>query len=154
MAKYVFTGHSMRQVERTDAGRVTKRTVVKRGDVLDLDDAEAERLVGAVVPEAEWTGDNRPSHRTAPGALSGSTSLRDQRLLGDVVDDTAHEEGHPDTGGDATEGNEGGGDEDESDASELRGQALEDALNERGLPHTGTADEKRARVAEYDAENA
>lgn len=34
---------------------------------------------------------------------------------------------------------------------ELKGQALDDALEERGLPKTGTADEKRARVAEHDA---
>lgn len=33
----------------------------------------------------------------------------------------------------------------------LEGQALEDALKARGLPKTGTADEKRARVAEHDA---
>lgn len=35
---------------------------------------------------------------------------------------------------------------------ELKGQALDDALEARGLPKTGTADEKRARVAEYDAQ--
>ena len=34
---------------------------------------------------------------------------------------------------------------------ELKGQALEEALDERGLPKTGSADEKRARVAEHDA---
>lgn len=34
---------------------------------------------------------------------------------------------------------------------ELKGQALEDALEERGLPKSGTADEKRARVSEHDA---
>jgi hypothetical protein len=34
---------------------------------------------------------------------------------------------------------------------DLKGQALEDALDERGLPKTGSADEKRARVAEHDA---
>lgn len=39
-------------------------------------------------------------------------------------------------------------------ADELKGQALEDALKERGLVTTGTADEKRARVAEHDAEKA
>lgn len=42
-------------------------------------------------------------------------------------------------------------DEDQAD-TELKGQALEDALKERGLPTTGTADEKRARVAEHDAQ--
>lgn len=34
---------------------------------------------------------------------------------------------------------------------ELKGEALDAALDERGLPKTGTADEKRARVAEYEA---
>lgn len=36
-------------------------------------------------------------------------------------------------------------------AAELKGKALEDALIARGLPATGTADEKRARIAEHDA---
>lgn len=36
--------------------------------------------------------------------------------------------------------------------TELKGQALEDALKARDLPTTGTADEKRARVAEHDAQ--
>lgn len=39
------------------------------------------------------------------------------------------------------------------DAAKLKGQALEDALEKRGLPKTGTADEKRAAVANYDAAN-
>jgi hypothetical protein len=34
---------------------------------------------------------------------------------------------------------------------ELKGEALDKALEERGLPKTGSADEKRARVAEHDA---
>lgn len=34
---------------------------------------------------------------------------------------------------------------------ELKGEALEAALEERGLPKSGTADDKRARVAEHDA---
>lgn len=41
---------------------------------------------------------------------------------------------------------------DESDA-ELKGEALAQALKDRGLPATGSADEKRAAVAEYDAKN-
>lgn len=32
--------------------------------------------------------------------------------------------------------------------SELKGQALEDALDAAGLPKTGSADDKRARLAE------
>lgn len=35
------------------------------------------------------------------------------------------------------------------DALNLRGAALEDALREADLPTTGTADEKRARLADY-----
>lgn len=34
------------------------------------------------------------------------------------------------------------------DTSELRGKALDEALKEHGLPTTGTADEKRDRLAE------
>lgn len=49
----------------------------------------------------------------------------------------------------AVYGNGGGSTEPEPDV-ELKGQALEDALEQRGLPKTGTADEKRARVAEHD----
>ncbi len=36
-------------------------------------------------------------------------------------------------------------------AHELTGDALKQALVERGLPNTGTADEKRAAVAAHDA---
>ncbi len=35
----------------------------------------------------------------------------------------------------------------------LTGADLEAALKERGLPSTGSADDKRAAVAQYDAEN-
>jgi hypothetical protein len=35
----------------------------------------------------------------------------------------------------------------------LRGKALEEALEARGLSKSGTADEQRARVAEYDQDN-
>lgn len=43
---------------------------------------------------------------------------------------------------------------DDADAGELKGAELEQALKDRGLPTTGTADEKRARVAEHDAAQA
>ena len=36
-------------------------------------------------------------------------------------------------------------------ASPLRGAELNDALEEAGLPHTGTVAEKQARLAEYEA---
>lgn len=38
------------------------------------------------------------------------------------------------------------------EASELKGQALDDALAEADLPKSGTADEKRARLAEHRAQ--
>jgi hypothetical protein len=41
----------------------------------------------------------------------------------------------------------------EDEAAKLKGQALADALEKRGLPNTGTADDKRAAVADYDAAN-
>jgi len=37
-------------------------------------------------------------------------------------------------------------------ANELKGKALDQALEDAGLPKSGTADEKRARYAEYLAE--
>lgn len=63
------------------------------------------------------------------------------------------------TGMESTQGGNGGeaGTSNGSDGADggdgelLRGEALEDALEERGLPKTGSADEKRRRVAEYDA---
>lgn len=39
----------------------------------------------------------------------------------------------------------------EAEAADLKGDDLTDALRERGLPLSGTADEKRARIAEHDA---
>ena len=39
----------------------------------------------------------------------------------------------------------------EAEAGELRGKALNEALREAGLPMTGTADEKRAALADYAA---
>jgi hypothetical protein len=41
----------------------------------------------------------------------------------------------------------------EDEAAKLKGQALDEALEKRGLPKTGTADDKRAAVADYDAAN-
>jgi hypothetical protein len=38
----------------------------------------------------------------------------------------------------------------EDEVAKLKGQALEDALDARGLPHTGTADDKWQRIAEHD----
>lgn len=37
----------------------------------------------------------------------------------------------------------------EAPADELKGKALDEALKARGLPTTGNADEKRARLAEH-----
>jgi len=37
-------------------------------------------------------------------------------------------------------------------AAELKGEALDDALRDAGLPLTGTADEKRKRLADFLAE--
>lgn len=43
-------------------------------------------------------------------------------------------------------------DVEEPAAVELKGEALDDALRDSGLPLTGTADEKRARLADFLAE--
>lgn len=65
------------------------------------------------------------------GEPSEDKRLLDEGLLIDANPPEAPEASEPETG--------------------LRGKALEDALEARGLPKTGTADEQRARVAEYDA---
>ena len=39
----------------------------------------------------------------------------------------------------------------EDEVAELKGAALDDALGKAGLSKSGTADEKRARLAEYEA---
>lgn len=59
-------------------------------------------------------------------------------------------------GADGDDGSGSGDDADDSTApeEELKGAALDAALEERGLSKSGNADEKRARVAEYDAEQA
>lgn len=38
------------------------------------------------------------------------------------------------------------------EAERLKGEALDEALKEKGLPRTGKADEKRARLAEAETE--
>lgn len=40
---------------------------------------------------------------------------------------------------------------DDVDAAELKGKALDEALEEAGLPKSGTADEKRERLAAHQA---
>ena len=42
----------------------------------------------------------------------------------------------------------------EEEVEGLKGEALDEALKAAGLPRTGTADEKRARLAEHEAELA
>lgn len=42
-------------------------------------------------------------------------------------------------------------DEEREETEELKGAALDEALEAAGLPKTGTADEKRARLAEHQA---
>ena len=39
-------------------------------------------------------------------------------------------------------------------AADLKGKALDDALDKAGLSKSGSADEKRARLAEHEAESA
>jgi hypothetical protein len=42
----------------------------------------------------------------------------------------------------------------EDEALALKGAALDEAIDKAGLPKSGTADEKRARLAEYEADLA
>lgn len=97
-------------------------------------------------------------------ALAGARQARGQSSDGGSDDDGSKSgDGDGDDGssksGDGDDGSDGGGskgsDEDPQPGTEsyydsLKGERLEEALTERDLPHTGTADEKRDRVREYD----
>lgn len=88
-------------------------------------------------------GDQREEHDTRatvavqpenPGVSPTSSKVDAQRM------DLYKDDGDDNSGG-------------STDAEELKGQALDDALEARGLSKSGTADEKRQRVADHDAGN-
>jgi len=95
---------------------------------------------GVEVQRDEIDADN--TAETEP--LEGVDDTRDKVDAVDLADTTVHH---------GTRGNVNpeGGESHEDDPLELKGEALEDALKAAGLPRTGTADEKRQRLAEHNA---
>lgn len=70
---------------------------------------------------------------------------------------TENPSGNPQTGQDSSAPSTDGESKtspESADQPELKGAELDQALTDRGLSKTGTADEKRARVAEHDAAQA
>lgn len=131
MGTYIVNADHHREVEwNADQTRIIKKKVYNRGDEVEVSDERAERLLaqGAIVEQGDYDEDvRRPEVEETAGA--GSTPPAPADLVSTP----------PDSGA--------------GDSDGLKGQALDDALDERGLSKAGTADEKRARVAEYDAEN-
>lgn len=94
-----------------------------------------ERIVG-VQPEP---GDTRATDHTPMEALNAGFQPASSNV----------DASRPDLYGDDLD------DDDDADGDVvLKGKALDEALEERGLSKSGTADEKRARVEEYDADNS
>lgn len=91
-----------------------------------------------VLPAGPYRSD--PDTRTEVGTVTGTDELAGG-TLGEAGPEAVTPLGDPGEGG--TDGD-----------GVLRGEALEQALKARGLSTDGKADEKRARVAEYDAAKA
>lgn len=91
--------------------------------------------------------------RQARGQSSDGGSDDDGSKSGSGEDDGSSKSGDGDDGSDGGD-SKGSDDEPEKGTDEyyesLKGESLEEALTKRELPHTGSADEKRARVKEYD----
>lgn len=157
------------EIQPGDAVDVDERTAMILGEYgalvsrVELDEALVENLDPKVEPVVSPWSDHGPGttergHTVDPkaadafaDATSGDTSKTTRQVAAlattggpiPVVPDASVET--VSTGGTAGDGGDTG------DADALRGAALEQALTERGLSTSGTADEKRARVAEYDA---
>lgn len=102
-------------------------------------------------PAAGVVADDVPAVQNPAGGPKASTVTAEEARVEELnrtATDPAAGAGPVPTG--QTVEGEGSG----SDDGVLRGQALDDALRERGLSTSGSADEKRARVAEYDEQNS
>lgn len=124
-----------------DATRLGGQTVA----MTESSDTTESTPVPNVGPRAKSGIDHEPLTAREPSTLAGHPAYREQRE-GDAPDGYLDPADEPKGAGDA-----GGDSDDGSDDDMLRGEALDAALEERGLSKSGTADEKRARVAEHDA---
>lgn len=112
------------------------------GLTVDRSDAEAE----LVSDGAEALGESRverlvsPMEDHGPGVYAPDAGEKGAGL-GSIIADPML----------SAEAQRVGAAADEDSGTGLRGVELDAALEERGLSKSGTADEKRARVAEYDA---
>lgn len=96
----------------------------------------------------------------ATNGTAVTLTAEERELLGldDVTDDQADEQPYEDTQGQGDPDSESTGDasdgsaDADTPAAELKGEALQEALKAADLPLTGSADERRARLAEYRGE--
>lgn len=107
-----------------------------------------EGTLAAVEQERSNAAANSTGNRDAgqhEGSVTSTEGRDDTSLAGTRL---ARGETSTDTGDD---GSDDEADDDEEDYYEsLKGESLEKALDDRDLPKSGSADEKRARVKEYD----
>lgn len=110
----------------------------ERGHTVDDDAAEAF--------EKSVKGDTSKTARQAAGLASSTGAIAVPTVELDGAETVS-------SGGTESSGSTKS-DSSSSEDGTLKGAALEQALSERGLPSTGTADEKRAAVAAYDEEQS
>lgn len=126
---------------------------IQAGDSIEVEDFNvAMQLVaaGASVDKAEHDAMILGAAKDARAENSKTASASASE--GDILDAQRQQTIDPATG--AVTADPAVVETPEVDASELKGAALEEALTTRGLSTTGTADEKRARVAEHDKAQA
>ncbi len=131
----------------------------KKGDegdeaaALSAKDAAAES--GAMIPETGGNHTGTVDTTGTSGRVTDATDVLTEEVLeatkeegSTVIDETGHV-----VLDDSDEAKDADGDDadDAEDEGELKGAALDKALEDADLPKTGTADEKRARLAEAKA---
>jgi hypothetical protein len=148
-------GHAPEVVETIGGGFVVPRDVAEKAGALDAEidqhpepSEDAEQLEGERTPFA-----GGPSTPTATTAADPDDVDPADTPAGPPTDGVAEQPVDLTTEGEAaTTATAAEGTKDQTEQAEvLRGDALDQALKDRDLPTSGTADEKRARVAEHDA---
>lgn len=136
---------------------------VKGGDV-HVDDPKAQNAAETEHTEASTDGTPVPGLEVPEGDLdtrlawvAEGESKEERTARANAVYAHAQEAGDTDDlealGGQLTAAVYGEPETEQEPEVELKGEALDKALEERGLSKSGTADEKRARVAEHDAQS-
>lgn len=134
------TGHPVDSVATIDGGFLVPYDVAVKAGAVQGDDEPADP------PADEQDGEQQGIVVTSDGA----------EHVGVLPMSAAADSGTEETAGTDTapaEATDDGSEERTEDGQQevLRGEALEAALKDRNLSTSGSADEKRARVAEYDA---